>query len=73
MTEYTILSKRLCPYSIRAEELLKERGLKYKVYYAGSDFTVKEFKERYGFTATFPRVYKNKNYIGGCEELEKLL
>jgi len=65
---YTILIKSTCPYSIEAVKLMKEKDLDYKVYTAGKDFEVKEFKERYGQSATFPRIYRGNMLVGGYDD-----
>ena len=36
-------------------------------------FNKQVFKDRYGISATFPRIYKNRELIGGNDDLEKYL
>jgi len=69
MIYYTVISKPTCPYSQRAIKFLKDKDINTKVYNAGIDFDISEFKERYGQDATFPRIYEGKILIGGYEDL----
>jgi glutaredoxin len=66
---YTVLSKANCPYSQAAIKFLRERVNNLVIYTAGKDFELEEFKERYGKDSTFPRIYENRNFIGGYEQL----
>lgn len=66
---YTLLIKSTCPYSIAAVKFMKDKKLEYKVYTAGKDFEVSEFKERYGQDATFPRIYRGTMLMGGYDDL----
>lgn len=68
---FHILYKEYCPYSQRAVELLKEKKAKFVIKIAGKNFTEKEFKEKFGPFATYPRVYKDGEFIGGYDDLEE--
>ena len=72
---YMMLVKPGCPYCQGAKDLFKEKGIKVKVYQADTnsqenDFSDQEFKKKYGRNATYPRIYKNDELIGGYNDLE---
>lgn len=50
-----------CPYCGRVADKIKSKKIGDKdieIYYCDKDFSKKEFKEKYGEDATFPRGYK---------------
>lgn len=71
---YVVLSKPGCSKSIEAIELLRAKKLKTRIYQADTEdqkneFTNQEFKNLFGQDATYPRVYKDGVFIGGCDDL----
>lgn len=75
----TIYMKRGCPYCEKVLNHIKKHNLeeKTKIYYVEEDFTRKEFKDKYGENASFPRGYLHKGediiLIGGSDEIIKEL
>jgi len=72
---YVMLAKPECPYCKAAKEIFEEENIEVKIYQADTydkknDFSDKKFKKRYGKNATYPRIYKNGNLIGGYNELK---
>ncbi|KAL6120711.1 hypothetical protein NUSPORA_02513 [Nucleospora cyclopteri] len=64
-----IIYKQRCPYCIRAKELLPTaRIYDSELYKALSD----EIKQKYNHK-TFPKVFIEGKFIGGCDDLEKFL
>ena len=47
--------KRGCPFCQKVKEKLEGKDLDVKIYYVGEDFSVEEYKKKYGDDATFPR------------------
>ena len=72
---YLIYSLDGCPFCIKAEKLLKNNSLLYKVIRITQEEKQK-YKE-YLRVKTFPQIYYVKNDeltpIGGCSDLEKYL
>lgn len=77
---FIILAKKNCPYCRDIEKFFNDNKKKYKAtfLYANVDFQDKEFKDEYGKTATYPRVFEKKLngekiFIGGCTDtIQKL-
>lgn len=74
---YTILYLKDCPSSEAAEKFFIDNGIEHKIYrfndkyVDGKEYYDKRaFKKEYGNDATFPRIYKGKEYIGGYDDLK---
>ena len=70
---FIIYSKEGCPYCTKVEQVLQLAELKYVVYKLGVDFTKDQFFTKFGYDASFPRVLKDENVLGGCTETVKYL
>jgi len=44
-----------CPFCQKVKDNLEDKDLDVKIYYVGQDFTLEEYKKKYGDDATFPR------------------
>lgn len=44
-----------CPFCQKVKDSLEDKDLDVKIYYVGQDFTLQEYKMKYGEDATFPR------------------
>ena len=70
---FIVYSKEGCPYCTQVEQVLQLAELKYVVYKLGVDFTKDQFFTKFGYDASFPRVLKDENVLGGCTETVKYL
>ncbi len=70
---FTVYSKDGCPYCTKVEQVLQLAEIKYVIYKLNRDYTRKEFNDKFGRGATFPRVIKDDILIGGCTETVKYL
>lgn len=70
---FTVYSKNGCPYCTKVEQVLQLAELKYVIYKQDRDFTREEFVNEFGEGATYPRVLKNEEVLGGCMETVKFL
>lgn len=61
--------KEGCPYSIRAETLLNNKGVG---FIKDTSLDMLALKKKYGESATFPRIYYEKVLIGGSDELVQM-
>jgi len=78
--EFLVLGKKGCPYTVKMIKYLDEHRDNYtkKIYYTNIDFQEKEFKEKFGKSATYPRVYIVKKngkmeFMGGADDTIKKL
>jgi glutaredoxin len=66
-------SKDDCAFCDKAKNLLKMKAIEFIEYKLGKDFDRDTLLEQFPEARTFPVITLNKEYIGGFNELEKLL
>jgi glutaredoxin len=69
----TVYSKDACSYCDKAITLLKLKAKEHVVYKLGKDFDRDTILEMFPNARTFPIITLDKEFIGGYNELEKLL
>lgn len=66
----TIYTKPLCPYCIRAKELLSRKNLQFDEIIASHDPALREeMRRRSGGRLTYPQIFFDDRHIGGCDDL----
>lgn len=74
---FTVYSKRGCPYCDKIKFVLDELSIKNGSqiisYELGTDFTREEFYAEFGEGSTFPQVIMNNQHLGGCSNTIKYL
>jgi len=68
-----IWSKYNCIFCVKAEKLCQIKGLEYKKYMLGKDFSREDLIKRFPEARTFPQITQDDQYIGGYTELEQHL
>jgi glutaredoxin 3 len=63
-----------CPFCVRAEALLTQKGVKdiEKIDVAGSDDLRAEMMQKSGGRKTVPQIFINGTHVGGCDDLYEL-
>lgn len=69
----TVYSKDQCVFCDKAIALLKLKAKDHTVYKLGKDFDRDTILEMFPDARTFPIITVDKKFIGGYNELEKLL
>lgn len=70
MADVTIYTRPMCPYCVRAVQLLKQKGVDFEEIDAGFDRARKdEMIERAGGKRTFPQIFIGQTHVGGCDEM----
>jgi len=73
VADLTIYTTMMCPYCLRAKELLAEKGVSYKEVNVGMDVDLRrEMMTRAGGSHTVPQIFIGETHIGGCDELYAL-
>lgn len=74
---FTVYSKRLCPYCDRVKKVLEhvsvKNGSAVTIYELDTDFNKEQFYKEFGEGSTFPQVVVNTTHIGGCVDTVKYL
>jgi glutaredoxin 3 len=73
MSPVKIYTKSTCPYSIRAKQLLEQKGVDYEEIVIDGDASKRQemITESEGRT-TVPQIFIAGRHIGGCEDLYAL-
>lgn len=74
MKKVTIYYKQTCPYCVRAEKLLRERGVSdlEKISIDTNREQRAAMIERSGGRTTVPQIFIDQAHIGGCDDLMAL-
>lgn len=72
MAKVVVYTTRICPYCVRAKQLLQRKGVAYDEIDVSDDFDARrELVARTG-QRTVPQIFINAQPIGGCDELYAL-
>ena len=71
--KFTLYSKEGCSYCKKAERLLEQAKVEYRVYKRDRDFTKDQFISEFGYGSSFPRILVDDKLIGGCLDTFKYL
>ncbi|GGY39651.1 glutaredoxin 3 [Parvularcula lutaonensis] len=70
MAKVTVYTKIMCPYCIRAMDVLRKKGAEIEEIPAAFDKAKKqEMVQRSGGRTTFPQIFIGDEHIGGCDDL----
>lgn len=73
MKQITIYSKNNCPHCVRAKLTLTNKGIPFTTLTLDEDFTRDVLLEMFPTAKTFPVIVIDGFYIGGADQLEKLI
>lgn len=70
MAKVTIYTRPMCPYCVRAVQLLKQKGVDFEEIDAGFDRLKKEeMVSRANGARTFPQIFVGETHVGGCDDM----
>jgi len=72
MKKIVIYSTTICPYCIRAKDLLKRKGLKYEEISAESEKVRNDMIKKAGGRRSVPQIFIGDTHVGGFDELYAL-
>lgn len=72
MAEVTIYTTRVCPYCVRAKDLLKRKGVAYTEISAEDDEVRAAMVEKAGGRRTVPQIFIGQTHVGGFDDLYAL-
>lgn len=73
MANVTIYSTPICPYCVRAKDLLKKKGHDYEEIDISVNPQIRdEMMEKAGGRRTVPQIFINDKHIGGFDDLNAL-
>jgi len=72
MLKIEVYSKNICPYCVKAKQLLKLKGVEDSIIEYNIETNQEKLKEmltRSGGRKTVPQIFINEVHIGGCDDL----
>ncbi|MBS3756683.1 MAG: glutaredoxin 3 [Desulfobacterales bacterium] len=73
MPKVEIYTTLICPYSLKAKELLEEKGVAFSEFrIEGNQERTAEAKQRSGGRETVPQIFIDNEHVGGYHELSTM-
>ncbi len=73
MAKIEIYTTQVCPYCVRAKDLLKRKGVEYTEIHVDQDDALRAaMMERAGGRRSVPQIFINDQHVGGCDDLYAL-
>jgi glutaredoxin 3 len=73
MKPITVYTTAICPYCIRAKNLLKSKGYAYEEIDVSNDTTLREsMVQKAGGRRTVPQIFVGDTHVGGFDDLNAL-
>lgn len=73
MAKVEIYSTTVCPYCVKAKNLLQLKGASYTEYNISNDSTKREeMLSRSGGRTSVPQIFIDGKHIGGCDDMYAL-
>ena len=73
MANVEMYTTQVCPYCVRAKDLLKRKGVSITEYRVDTDDAKREeMLERSGGRRTVPQIFINGQHVGGSDDLHAL-
>lgn len=72
MATIEIYTTNVCPYCVRAKDLLKRKGQTYTEINVEDDILRAAMMQRAGGRRSVPQIFINDHHVGGCDDLYAL-
>jgi glutaredoxin 3 len=72
MAEVVIYTTQVCPYCVRAKQLLSRKGVAYREVDVSNDVAERTQLVQRTRQRTVPQIFIGEQHIGGCDELYAL-
>lgn len=72
MADVTIYTTKVCPYCVRAKDLLKRKGAAFTEVDASDDDVREAMIAKAGGRRTVPQIFIGSTHVGGCDDLYAL-
>ena len=70
MADVTIYTTSLCPYCVRAKEILRSKGIDFEEIDVGKSSELRQqMSARAGGRRTVPQIFFGNKHVGGCDDL----
>lgn len=72
MAQITIYTTKVCPYCVRAKQLLDRKGVEYQEISAEDEAVREAMIQKAGGRRSVPQIFINNHHVGGCDDLYAL-
>lgn len=72
MAQITIYTTKVCPYCVRAKQLLERKGVEYTEINAEDEAVREAMITKAGGQRTVPQIFINNHHVGGSDDLYAL-
>jgi glutaredoxin 3 len=72
MPEIIIYTTKVCPYCVKAKNLLQQKKVKYEEIDVSDDKLREAMIIKAGGKRTVPQIFIGKTHVGGCDDLYEL-
>ncbi len=72
MAKVVVYTTQVCPYCVRAKQLLKQKGAAFEEIDLSRDHAARMALVERTRMRTVPQIFINDEFIGGCDELYAL-
>lgn len=72
MAKVKIYTTKICPYCVRAKQLLERKEINYQEVLVDLEPALREEMMRLSGRRTVPQIFINEQSIGGCDDLYAL-
>lgn len=72
MPEVLVYSTAVCPYCVRAKQLLQRKGVAFREIMVDRDPEQRAHMERISGRRTVPQIFIGERHVGGSDELHAL-
>lgn len=72
MAQVTIYTTKVCPYCVRAKQLLERKGVEFQEISAEDEAVREAMVQKAGGRRTVPQIFINNHHVGGCDDLYAL-
>lgn len=72
MSQVIIYTTKVCPYCVRAKQLLDRKGIEFQEINAEDEAVREAMIVKSGGQRTVPQIFINNHHIGGCDDLYAL-
>ncbi len=72
MLNIVIYTKEVCPYCVKAKNLLRRKGVDFSEIKIVDEKDKLEMMKKSGGRMTVPQIFINEKHVGGCDDLYAL-
>jgi glutaredoxin len=73
MEKFYVYSKEDCVFCEQIRQVFNLKNIEFEEMKLGQDYTVEQFKNKFGTNVTFPQIFHGDDHIGGVYDTIKYM